>query len=434
MVEAFSNVQYLLITHSYRSSVFLVGSLVAGGYVLATVSITLQQAKLSKQVVDTITDCRFLMYEMSNERYYSSIYLSNSNFSSSTAALQILSDQWKKSNTEMNKFYSKYPSFNVTYPKQLDTMRKQILFKIVTPLQNVQFFEAYTLELKKMISDMAKSTFAVENVNMMLMNMDFAERVSVIGDLGHSLFMEKFYRFDSTNFAAYNQALRILGQYESLTSLFRTSTPAESISIFDSFNNTNYKRVIQLLDVVGNGYLGSGFEIDASQYYLEWVNITNDWQGQMYRVGTKTLQLVSAQTDRDVANSTHVVVWISLAIVTCFIVGTILALVMARTIVGPWRRLSKLQEATIRKFVPKEFMKLLNVSSITDMVLGKHVERDITMLQVEMKNMSTQKSPAETLRTLNDFLSTICPLVRKNGGFVDRYTGDGFTALFRTGK
>jgi class 3 adenylate cyclase len=233
---------------------------------------------------------------------------------------------------------------------------------------------------------------------------------------------------------AYDQARGIIGQYEIIGSLFRASAPMESIAIHDSFNTTNYDHTKRLLTVIGTQYAQGNAEIDATMYLNEWRNVCTTWQNERLIVGDRTLVVIDMSAQGDVISATSTVVWISVVVSGSFIIGILAGIGMAYSITGPWRRLSKLQDATIRKFVPSGFMKLVNTKSITDMVLGKYVERDITMLLVEIKNMKTTGGPSETLHFLNDFLSTTCPIVRKNGGFVDRYTGDGFTALFRDSK
>jgi class 3 adenylate cyclase len=120
-----------------------------------------------------------------------------------------------------------------------------------------------------------------------------------------------------------------------------------------------------------------------------------------------------------------------------FLLGIISGLVFARTITGPWQRLNILQENTIRRFVPQGFLRLINCTRVTDVQLGTHVEKNVAMLLVEIKDfdqITANMNPKEVLHLLNNFLNHICPIVRRHNGFVDRYNYDGFSALFKSSR
>jgi class 3 adenylate cyclase len=45
-------------------------------------------------------------------------------------------------------------------------------------------------------------------------------------------------------------------------------------------------------------------------------------------------------------------------------------------------------------------------------------------------SMSEKMEPDEIFHFLNSFFDRVCPVIRKNGGFIDKYLGDGIMALF----
>ncbi len=86
-----------------------------------------------------------------------------------------------------------------------------------------------------------------------------------------------------------------------------------------------------------------------------------------------------------------------------------------------------------KRFVPVEYLNYLNKSSITDLRLGDQVERDMTVLFSDIRSFtefSEQMTPKENFDFLNRFLKHIVPVIRDNGGFVDKYIGDAIMALF----
>ncbi|MCX8059492.1 MAG: HAMP domain-containing protein [Spirochaetes bacterium] len=88
---------------------------------------------------------------------------------------------------------------------------------------------------------------------------------------------------------------------------------------------------------------------------------------------------------------------------------------------------------TYFKFVPEEFLKFLNKQNITDFKLGDQVQKEMTIMFVDIvgfTKISEKLSPSENFNFLNSYLSIIGPLVRKNSGFIDKYMGDGIMALY----
>ncbi len=92
----------------------------------------------------------------------------------------------------------------------------------------------------------------------------------------------------------------------------------------------------------------------------------------------------------------------------------------------------RIHEVT-NKFVPHEFLRALGRNSLTDLRLGDHVERTVTVMFTDVRDYTTlaeQMSPEENFRFVNELNGMIGPLVRKNNGFVNQYLGDGVMAIF----
>lgn len=85
------------------------------------------------------------------------------------------------------------------------------------------------------------------------------------------------------------------------------------------------------------------------------------------------------------------------------------------------------------KFVPKQFLKFLGKNSILELELGNQVKKEVTTMYVDIRNstnMSTTLSLEENFNYINSYLNKVSPLIRKFGGFVDKYLGDGILAVF----
>jgi class 3 adenylate cyclase len=105
---------------------------------------------------------------------------------------------------------------------------------------------------------------------------------------------------------------------------------------------------------------------------------------------------------------------------------------MAETVQGYSAQLEALLGA-FRRFVPREFITLLNKRSILDVKLGDQVQREMTILFSDIRSftsLSEAMSPEENFNFLNSYLHRIGPEIRASGGFIDKYIGDAIMALF----
>ncbi len=86
-----------------------------------------------------------------------------------------------------------------------------------------------------------------------------------------------------------------------------------------------------------------------------------------------------------------------------------------------------------QKFIPKQFFKFLGKSNITELELGNKVKKRATTLLCDLKSASQQASTLsleENFNFVNSYLNIASPIIRKHGGFVDKYLGDGLLAVF----
>lgn len=84
-------------------------------------------------------------------------------------------------------------------------------------------------------------------------------------------------------------------------------------------------------------------------------------------------------------------------------------------------------------FVPHEFLEILHKASIIDVRLGDQVHKEMTIMFSDIRDFTTLSeglSPKETFDFLNSYLKKIVPVIKRHGGFIDKYIGDAIMALF----
>ena len=87
-------------------------------------------------------------------------------------------------------------------------------------------------------------------------------------------------------------------------------------------------------------------------------------------------------------------------------------------------------------YVPHEFLRYLKRDSIIDVQLGDNVEMEAAVLVSDIRDFTTlseHMTPDENFTFINGYLAIAGPPIRRNGGFIDRYTGDSVMAVFPGG-
>ena len=85
------------------------------------------------------------------------------------------------------------------------------------------------------------------------------------------------------------------------------------------------------------------------------------------------------------------------------------------------------------RFVPKQFLRLLEKEHLEDVRMGDSVKRKISALFADIRGFTTiaeSLSPEQTTTFLNTYMYHMAPIIRKNNGFVNQFLGDGILALF----
>lgn len=108
------------------------------------------------------------------------------------------------------------------------------------------------------------------------------------------------------------------------------------------------------------------------------------------------------------------------------------AMQIKRRVSDSIRNMQEMTESFSR-FVPREFLHFLNRDNIVQVRLGDQVMREMTVLFSDIRSftrLSEQMTPQENIDFINGYLTAIGPVIRKHGGFIDKYIGDAIMALF----
>jgi PAS domain S-box-containing protein len=85
------------------------------------------------------------------------------------------------------------------------------------------------------------------------------------------------------------------------------------------------------------------------------------------------------------------------------------------------------------RFVPRQFLQLLDKKSVVDVQLGDQVQQEMSVLFSDIRDFTTlseSMTPQENFQFINAYLSRMESAIIENQGFIDKYMGDGIMALF----
>ncbi|MBD1808295.1 PAS domain S-box protein [Microcoleus sp. FACHB-SPT15] len=85
------------------------------------------------------------------------------------------------------------------------------------------------------------------------------------------------------------------------------------------------------------------------------------------------------------------------------------------------------------RFVPRQFLQLLDKKSLVDIQLGDQVQQEMSVLFSDIRDFTTlseSMTPQENFNFINAYLSRMEPAIVENQGFIDKYIGDAIMALF----
>ena len=94
--------------------------------------------------------------------------------------------------------------------------------------------------------------------------------------------------------------------------------------------------------------------------------------------------------------------------------------------------LHRINEAT-SKFVPNEFLSSLGRDNITEVQLGDHITKEVTVLFSDIRaytSLSEQMSLKQNFKFVQKYNGQMGPIIQVNNGFVNQYLGDGIMAIF----
>jgi len=85
------------------------------------------------------------------------------------------------------------------------------------------------------------------------------------------------------------------------------------------------------------------------------------------------------------------------------------------------------------RFVPKQFLELLDKKTVIDVQLGDQIEKEITISFSDVRgftSLSEEMEPQEIFDFINNYFGQMEPIILEHHGVIDKYIGDAIMAVF----
>ena len=89
--------------------------------------------------------------------------------------------------------------------------------------------------------------------------------------------------------------------------------------------------------------------------------------------------------------------------------------------------------ASQKRFVPAQFLQIMNRMDIRDVKVGDYVDRDMSVLFCDLRHftaLAESLPPDQTIELLNLYFGAMELPIQEHGGFIDAFTGDEIMVLF----
>jgi class 3 adenylate cyclase len=170
----------------------------------------------------------------------------------------------------------------------------------------------------------------------------------------------------------------------------------------------------------------SGYTLDIWNSQTEWID------DDLEEVGFEILRVLEREIQSSTTTNVGIMIGAVVIVLACLIVSVFTTVGTSLTIIGKWQRMTYLLQNSISKFVPNDFLNLIGFKDITEIDRGKCVERDISILTVDIKNLELMNLDKEgRLSYLNDFTDSFEAGVLRYGGYIYDFTQSGFIAHFK---
>jgi class 3 adenylate cyclase len=348
-----------------------------------------------------------------NEEFRNEMRLTNT-------SSKILLDTVQKGRYEDNETVQK---FSMAF-KDFEVFRQRVLALQVTAHESNNYYSNLASILAAFILELSHSDLQLHMAIKLLSQLEV--NAAIARGLGFDIFSRGYF-LDPNEYRMY---VEYITNEDTIMKIMRPLAGPTIMKQFDEFITIPYYNQYHNMSryALDNPYWNLT-QVDP----LYWYDIMTNRTTNMFEMQHYLTRLLSQRTKSDMNSASSAISIVIIFSALIFLCSLVSAFVFSQAITGPWKRLIKNQDIMIKRFIPKGFLRIIKCYRISEITLGRSVSRDLSVLFCDIRNftaMSESMTPAQIFNYLNNYLAIIGPIIRKNGGHIDKFMGDGILACF----
>jgi class 3 adenylate cyclase/methylphosphotriester-DNA--protein-cysteine methyltransferase len=409
----------------------LAAVLTLGIYILVTLAKDVKESKRTRNMSIFAVATGSLLHNIQREKSYSFIHL----ISNGTKFEKEYRDGISATESALHNFYRKVKLDLIDETEQekmedlkevlsqMDTIRSRTSTYTVGAEELFDYYENCTNALRMFMGDFTDDAADAKLVGTLNLIMKLKESAAVTRDIVSMAILSgidaEFYDDFITSFKAellLEEILRFMATEEVMEQYDELVVPL-SPGVFDIVQQV-YKDPNNVSRLIS---------------FDDWWNMTTTRVDTFLTISESIYDEIEDDTTRDRRGTTTSIVILIIVIVALLLGSIVSAAIFSQAITGPWKRIIKVQESIVKKFLPKHLLRTLRCYRISDITLGKCIEREMTILFADIRNwtaMSEKMNPHQIFSNLNRYYAAIGPVIRKNNGYIDKFRGDQVMACF----
>jgi len=418
----------------------LVGMVCIGAFLIVIQSIDIRKANDERKFVHISVATSDTVLYLQRERETIVQFLSESQLNSSIA---IAKESFETTDLKLKLFGDKVKSLSAQNAfeatlielQQLNSIRQGMLNFTVEGETGFNYYSKLIDSFAVGLSSITRSSSSIEGSDNLVSMLRIGEYQYALRTGGEYLFAQKQH-----SLTVYYQLVYYISARDSLLSSVLYSMSHKEIEYYYRAVNSTSLLLAQMESYLTSdqwNFTTTGPLPNVTQFSKDlWSTTTKNRLLAFQSVQSYLTQGLTKQAEDTVTQGTSIIVGIIVVILFFFIVVLLCSSLTSCSIIGPWRRLNKMQEIAISRFVPQQFLRLMNVKRINEIELGKYEERKLTIMNISMgrfAKLTSGMKPEQILQFTNSYFGYIGPIIRKFG-FVQNYNGDGLVALYKSQK
>lgn len=435
--------------------VVLCGFFAVATFLFVVQGVTIKRTRQSRIFQSVSVRLNEVIQNIQYERERSNIYYAQMDSGVSNETIANLKDQIAKTDAAINNFYRYTASYNlksdptiksglVSFDEGIRQVRQARNNTLENKFNAISGFVAYNGVITRTLDVLGKFSLLKQDNAALSSYAAFSNLIELEYQLKTTANIA--FTFVRNGFSTVRGFVKFSGQRDYALTYWRSITYPNIVQYYDSAINASVvaelksmfetavdpTKIVEVHRVNNDTILA--FLYPPTLYSLErWNELSQEKINVMYTVNEKLRDYMRERSQASLVSSIGIIVGVMCVVFVFSMLQLVTAIVVIWSISGPWRRKNMIQENFVKKYISERMLRMLNCDRIDEATLGRHVNKRITVASFGIENMAEimrDLKSNEVVDKMNNYMSKCIPSVNNSGGYIDKITHCGFSAVF----